>query len=113
MRRILPGDIAAVARVLYRLPQTDRAGCLERLLTDAETADAYRQRTGRAHPRAGTGSLMSAASPLARATEPDFGDARYCRCWIMVLEALLARSSGATERGAVTEARIGGISSRL
>ncbi|MEM1428785.1 MAG: hypothetical protein AAGG09_04935 [Pseudomonadota bacterium] len=89
MRRVLPGDVAAVARVLCRLPPALRRDRLARLIADAEQADGHRRSTGRAHPTLGSGSLMAAASRLPRVPEPDFDDDLYCRCWILVLEALV------------------------
>lgn len=97
MRRPLPGDIAAIARVLLALPPSARPIRLARLIAAAETADAHRQTMGRAHPRWGTGSLMAAASGMPKATDPGFGDDEYCRCWVLTLEALIrhrARRAG-------------------
>jgi hypothetical protein len=33
---------------------------------------------------------MSAASRMARRDEPTFDDADYCRCWMLVFDALMA-----------------------
>jgi hypothetical protein len=93
MRRPLPGDIAAVARVLLALPPSARQGRLARLIAAAEAADAHRKETGRAHPHWGTGSLMAAASGMPRAADPGFGDDAYCRCWVLALEALIRHRS--------------------
>lgn len=89
MRRPLPGDIAAIARVLLALPPSARPLRLARLIAAAEAADVHRQTAGRAHPRWGTGSLMSAASGMPKAVDPGFGDDEYCRCWVLTLEALI------------------------
>ena len=90
MRRVLAGDVAAAARVLHALPERQWQTRLARLLAAAEAADSFRARTGAAHPVWGTGSLAAATHGMEKLAEPDFDDARYCRCWIAVLQALLA-----------------------
>lgn len=95
MRRVLVGDVASVARVLYRLSPAERRHRLARILAEAEQADSHRRATGRAHPALGTGSLMAVAARLPRVPEPDFDDDLYCRCWIMVLEGLIRHRAGA------------------
>ncbi len=95
MRRVLAGDVAAVARVLHALPEQQWRARLTRLLAAAEAADLYRARTGAAHPVWGTGSLAAATHGMEMPSEPGFDDARYCRCWIAVLQALLARHAPA------------------
>jgi hypothetical protein len=94
MRRVLAGDVAAAARVLHALPERHWRARLARLLAAAETADRYRARTGATHPVWGTGSLAAASHGMERSPEPDFDDDRYCRCWIAVLQAVMAHRAG-------------------
>ena len=95
MRRVLHGDVTAAARALLAAPPAGRAGLLARLLAEAEAADAYRLATGRAHPRWGTGSLMSAALARPVAREPFLDDPDYAACLIQVFAALVARAGQA------------------
>lgn len=77
------------ARCLLALPDTMRRLKARRLLREAQTADLHRLSTGRPHRHWGNGSLMAAAARYPRVAEPDFGDADYCRCWMLVFEELL------------------------
>jgi hypothetical protein len=113
MRAVLHGDVVAAARVLLALPDSARASCLDRMLDEARWADAYRKRTGRAHPLWGNGSLMAAALRRPARPEPALGDAEYCRCLIAVFEALLARRGAPQPRAQDTQVgTAGSISSR-
>lgn len=89
MRPVLHGDVSCAARALLRLPGPQRAGLCRRLLAEAEAADRHVGRTGRLHPLFGNGSLMSAARKRMLADEPGFDDPEYCRCFEMVLRALV------------------------
>lgn len=92
MRRVLHGDVRAAARALLAVEPAARAPLLKRLFDEAETADAHRLETGRAHPRFGTGSLMAAALAHPVAPEPYLDDPAYAACMALVFEALVARS---------------------
>jgi len=92
MRRVLYGDVTAAARALLRVEPAARRPLLLRLFAEAETADAHRLRTGRAHPLFGTGSLMSAALAHPVAREPCLDDPTYAACMAEVFEALVARA---------------------
>lgn len=92
MRRVLYGDVRAAARALLAVPEDARGRLLTRLFCEAEAADAHRLQTGRAHPRYGTGSLMSAALTHKVAREPYLDDPAYAACMVEVFEALVARA---------------------
>ena len=94
MRPILHGDVVSAARVLLKTPGDARGACLSRMMDEARWADAYRKRTGRAHPCWGDGSLMAAALRRNPAAEPEIEDPEYCQCLVLVLEGLLSRRSG-------------------
>lgn len=116
MRPVLAGDVAVAARVLLALPPAVRPLRLARLIATAEAADRYRRRTGRGHPLWGTGSLMAAASGMPKSPEPDFDDDGYCRCWAMVLEALLrhrSRTRAQPEAQVMHSGVVGSSSSRF
>jgi hypothetical protein len=77
MRPLLPGDLECAVAVVMVQPPEARAGVAAELLAQADLADRFRKRLGRAHPDYGTGSLMSAVH-----------DASYCAALIVVLTAL-------------------------
>lgn len=89
MRPALHGDVSAAARALLAVPRGARVQLCRGLIRRAERADRYRLATGRCHPRWGNGSLMAAARTQALADEPGFDDIDYCRCFRMVLAALV------------------------
>lgn len=60
MRPVNLADIEAGALVLMAVPAADRAAVARRLCARAAIADRHRIRTKAAHPRHGTGTLMSA-----------------------------------------------------
>ncbi|MCC6304093.1 MAG: hypothetical protein IT545_02730 [Rhodobacteraceae bacterium] len=91
MRPVLHGDVVAAARALRLAPLGARAALIGRLIAEADLADRWRRRTGRAHPRAGNGSLMAAAAAWPQAPEPFLSDADYLDCLRIVIEALIAR----------------------
>lgn len=59
MRRILPGDLDALAAAICGLP--DARARAEEIIGRAEVADRYTRRFGRVHARWGDGSLNAAA----------------------------------------------------
>jgi len=91
MRPVGHGDVSAAACALLHVAADARARLLGRMLAEAETADAYRQETGRLHPLWGNGSLMGAALGHARAREPFLDDPQYASCMAMVFDALVQR----------------------
>lgn len=100
MRPILHGDVVAAARVLYALPDAERAPTMERLIVQARRADRYRKEMGRVHPFWGDGSLLTAALAHNPPPEPALADTVYCACLAHVFEALVtrARNSRMSER---------------
>jgi hypothetical protein len=73
---------------LRALPQEGRRGLLARLLRQAEWAEAFRRRHGRAHPFWGDGSLMASALGEDPPGEPPLADVEYLRCLGLVVEVL-------------------------
>ncbi len=90
MRPVAPPDLTVVARMLKALPEAGRAGAMQRLISEAEAADRYRKRVGRAHPRWGNGSLEAAARGHALAPEQSFSDTDYLACMAVVLGTVVA-----------------------
>lgn len=114
MRRLLPGDLDMAVRVLLARPESLWPAVARRLLGQAHAADGYRLRSGRAHPRHGTGSLASAASGHARAALPGHCDRRYLRALAVVAaEAARYPCMHSRQRGSVGSAssRFGASSS--
>lgn len=97
MRRVLHGDVTAAGRALLAVAPAARPALLVRMLAAADTADAYRQATGRAHPLWGGGSLMAVALARPLGPEPFLDDPDYAACLALVFSALVARSA---EQGA-------------
>ncbi|WGW02523.1 DUF7742 family protein [Tropicibacter oceani] len=92
MRPVLPGDVSAAARALLAVPASARGGLARRLVLQADAADRYRRRLGKAHPFWGNGTLMAAALGRGAARdEPRLDDPDYAECFIAVLNALLDR----------------------
>ncbi|WP_170770538.1 hypothetical protein [Ruegeria lacuscaerulensis] len=89
MRPVLHGDVSAAARVLLRVDPLDRDRLCQRMIQEAELADAYVGQTGCMHPLFGNGSLMAAARNRKLADEPSFDDLRYCQCFELVLRHLI------------------------
>ena len=88
IRQAQLGDAIAAARVLRALPAAARLAAIARLIAMAERADAWRRRTGRPHPRFGSGSLMAAALRCPAVPEPGLADAEWRACLILALSAL-------------------------
>lgn len=92
MRPVLVGDMLAAARVLMALPREARDGAMAELLAEAELADRFRKRCGRAHPRFGNGSLMAAALVRAPGPEPFPADPPFLDALSRVAAALAERA---------------------
>jgi len=92
MQRVMNGDLTSVARHLLTLPSAQRWAACVQLITQADAADRYRKRFGRAHPHWGNGTLMAAARRVPLPTEPALNDPAYANCLIMVLTALSHRT---------------------
>jgi hypothetical protein len=61
MRPVQLGDLEIAARVVATRPARDRHRVIKQLCDQAQLADEYRKECGKAHPRYGNGTLMSAA----------------------------------------------------
>jgi hypothetical protein len=97
MRAIVHADIAATARVILAVPETERSALAQRMLREAHWADHFVKRTGRVHRLWGNGTLRAAAYRRRLAAEPDAGDREYCRCLALVLDLVIARYWSALE----------------
>lgn len=102
MLRVLPGDVATVARALFACPRGERADLLGALFAAAEAADAHRARTGRAHPLWGNGSLSDAAAGHRLAREPHLDLPDYAACMEMIFHRL-ARGAALDSRALATD----------
>lgn len=91
MRALAPADISAAARVLLRLPEAVRAEAMARMVGEAEAADRYRKRLGRAHPLWGNGTLEAVARARPMAVPRALSDGEYLSCLGVVFDALIAR----------------------
>lgn len=90
MRPVHHGDVMAVASALLAVAPHKRRRYLRELFTQADAADAYRRRVGRAHPLWGNGSLMSLARKGGLPPQPGLESDAFCACMAAVFEALVA-----------------------
>lgn len=102
MRPVLHADVVAAARALLCVADVERRGIMYQMLEQASVADAYYKRFGRGHSTLGNGSLMAVAMSRDMAAEPFLDDPDYCRCWVVVFEALITWRS---ERAALNRPR--------
>lgn len=96
MRAVLIGDLLAAARVLALTPEPLRRRRMRRLVAAARWADRHRRRSGRPHPRFGTGSLMAAAAAWPCAPDPVVCDGDWLACLACAV-AVLREVSGCSE----------------
>ncbi|MCJ7873735.1 hypothetical protein Q4577_13335 [Marinovum sp. 2_MG-2023] len=89
MRPVLHGDVTAAARAMLMVPAEAREGLCRRMIEEADFADRYAKRLGRAHRDWGNGTLMAAARVRPLAAEPPLGEDAYCRCLETVFHLLL------------------------
>ena len=88
MRPLGPGDLDCAVAVVMRQPPVERKAVAARLLFEADVADRYRKRLGRAHPVYGSGSVLSAALRWPDGPRGRVYDASYCAALIVVLTAV-------------------------
>ncbi|MCC1493411.1 hypothetical protein [Cognatishimia sp. F0-27] len=93
MRRVLPDDVAMLARALLAAPESARRPLAAKILTDAICADAYRRTTGKAHPEWGCGTLMAATLAHPVVDEPCWDDVAFIDCLMIVLSMLRAMNA--------------------
>ena len=98
MRRILHGDLVAMARHLLTLPPDQRPAACAQALDQADAADRFRKRLGRAHPRWGNGTLMARARVIPLPREPALCDPAYAACLILVLQSVMQRRAHALKQ---------------
>jgi hypothetical protein len=101
MRRLVPADLDAAARALLAVPPTARQRLAGRLVVEADAADRYRRRFGRAHPIWGNGTLESAARSRGFAVAQCDSQAERDACRLMIVEACIARAGGGGRRTSV------------
>jgi len=90
MRRLCHADLSAAARTLLGRTGAEREGLMVRLIDEAEAADRYARRFGRAHPLWGNGTLEGAAHGHGLAAPAPLSDNDYLACLALVLRALVA-----------------------
>ncbi len=90
MRPLLQADLESAVAVVLGQPMPLRRWTADQLLAQADIADRYRKRFGRAHPDFGSGSLMAAAGHWPALPQRPMCDAAYCAGMVIVLAAVQA-----------------------
>ena len=80
----------SAARALLCVAETEQRALMQKMLEQASVADVYYKRFGRGHAVWGNGSLLAVAMSYEMADEPFLDDPAYCRCWVVVFEALIS-----------------------
>ncbi|WP_058315864.1 DUF7742 family protein [Cognatishimia activa] len=90
MRRVLPGDIFALAHVLTREPRCYWGGTCARIFAEAHSADKFRKRFSKAHKAFGNGSVMGRVGclPAPLRCSAAFDDPEFCCALSHALDAL-------------------------
>ena len=90
MRRVMAGDLFALAAYLAELPSEHRSTACQQLFAEAECADKYRKRFLRRHRYWGDGSLMARIGCEAQRIKaaPDLQSQTYCGCLQIALAEL-------------------------
>lgn len=99
MRRILYGDIVAVASVIRYVDPGTRGGLLESMIYQAHCADKFRKRFGLRCAGLGDGSLEASCSGLPKAVVGHFGDPDFADCMRQVFEAIIEWRTTQRTRG--------------
>ncbi len=93
MRALLPGDLDFAVRAVLPIAPPDRPAMVRQLIQQARLAEAHRRQTGRAHPKFGTGSLMSAASKWPLTPMPHHCDIGYLAALQTTTQVLIQQLS--------------------
>lgn len=88
MQEVLIEDVLNAAAAIADLPPPRRHWVAMRMVAEAAAADKYRRKTGRAHPRWGDGSLMTAARRRPCAASRRLTSAGFRRALCQVIEML-------------------------
>lgn len=94
MRPVTYSDVSFAARALWAVSVPLRQDLCAQMFYEAEIADRFTRRLGKAHPRWGRGTLAETALWRCLALDPGSDDPDYCTCVTQVLEQFAARSRG-------------------
>ena len=95
MRAIYYSDVTAAARALCSVASYQRADLCKQMIREADIADRFTRRLGKAHLVFGRGTLHETATLRACVPEPGFDDQDYCASMVQVLELLCLRPRSA------------------
>jgi len=87
-------DALILARALRQVSAGARASACAAILRRARRAQAYRQRTGHAHPELGDGSVGSAVLMGGTPMAPADLDADFAHCLTVAIAQITAPQSG-------------------
>lgn len=80
VRKVYHSDLVAVVATLASVPPAERDRLCGLLLCDADWADRYTRRLGKAHPKWGNGTLRAAARAYKQINVPTIQLADYRDC---------------------------------
>lgn len=89
MRPFALPDLNMAARVLLTMPEGERPKAMRRLIRQAEAADWYRKRLGRAHPLWGNGSIEAVARSQKMVPPQQFSNTDYLACMALALRLVV------------------------
>lgn len=95
MRAVHLSDLNLAARTLMLVRAEDRPLRIALILDQAQAADKFRKRIGRAHVHFGNGTLAAACQHYVKHPMPSQCDANYLASMEAVIRGLLARSTDA------------------
>lgn len=102
MRRILYGDVVALACFIRTVDKQERRALLEKLIDEAHCADKIRKRFLSLCAGSGDGSLIGVCYGLPKDTLGCFGDRDFAEAMLQVFTAILAWRSDQAARGGRT-----------
>ena len=99
MRPAMHDDAVAAATALLAIPARERRSVLARMMREADVADQFFRRTGKAHSAWGEGSLMAVARRRPRVARADPDEAEAAIAIASVYLALARRALRPEHRG--------------
>ncbi|MGJ8618206.1 MAG: DUF7742 family protein [Sulfitobacter sp.] len=88
MRSVYFSDLSVAARALLSVPPDHRENLCMQMMWEADWADKYTKRLGKAHLQWGNGTLMAAARTRQLQSERCFSDTEFAMCIGVIIKCL-------------------------